>query len=59
MEEELLRTNPNRHVIFPIQYNHLWKQYKDATAVFWRVEEIDLSKDKEDWEKLNGRKKIY
>jgi len=59
MEEELLRTNPNRHVIFPIQYNHLWKQYKDATAVFWRVEEIDLSKDKEDWEKLNDGEKRF
>ena len=48
-EEPLLAPNPNRFVIFPIQYNDLWKMYKDHISVFWRPEELDLSKDMRDW----------
>lgn len=47
-EEPLLTTNPNRFVIFPIQHDDLWKMYKDHISVFWRPEEIDLSKDMRD-----------
>jgi len=40
--------------LFPIspQEEDLYKFYKKAVATFWTVEEIDFSKDKEDWEKL-------
>jgi ribonucleoside-diphosphate reductase beta chain len=51
-EEPLLTPNPNRFVIFPIQHDDLWKMYKDHISVFWRPEEVDLSKDMRDWEKL-------
>jgi len=57
--EPLLQPNENRHVLFPIQYPLLYKQYKDATATFWRPEEIDLSKDKNDWEKLSGNERRF
>lgn len=50
--EPLLAPVKNRHVIFPIKHHHLWQQYKDATATFWRPEEIDLTKDRAHWEKL-------
>ena len=57
--EKILEPNQNRHVIFPIKHPKLWKQYKDASAVFWRAEEIDLSKDRNDWDKLeNGEKRF-
>jgi len=57
--EKILEPNQNRHVIFPIKHHNLWKQYKDASAVFWRAEEIDLSKDRNDWDKLeNGEKRF-
>ncbi|CAB0010584.1 unnamed protein product [Nesidiocoris tenuis] len=50
--EPLLRENPRRFVIFPIEYHDIWKMYKKAEASFWTVEEVDLSKDLADWEKL-------
>lgn len=42
--EPLLRDNPRRFVIFPIQYPDIWSMYKKAEASFWTVEEVDLSK---------------
>lgn len=42
--EPLLRDNPRRFVIFPIQYPDIWQMYKKAEASFWTVEEVDLSK---------------
>src|SRR5690348_10618004 len=42
--EPLLRDNPRRFVIFPIQYHDIWQMYKKAEASFWTVEEVDLSK---------------
>ena len=48
-EEPLLTPNPNRHVIFPIQDHAVWKKHKDHMAVFWKTEEIDLSKDMAHW----------
>ena len=43
-----------KYTLFPIspQEEDLYKFYKKAVATFWTVEEIDFSKDKEDWEKL-------
>lgn len=43
-DEPLLRENPRRFVIFPIQYHDIWQFYKKAEASFWTVEEVDLSK---------------
>jgi len=43
-DEPLLRENPRRFVIFPIQYQDIWEMYKKAEASFWTVEEVDLSK---------------
>lgn len=39
-DEPLLRENPRRFVIFPIQYPDIWKMYKQAQASFWTVEEV-------------------
>lgn len=39
-EEPLLKENPRRFVIFPIQYPDIWKMYKQAQASFWTVEEV-------------------
>ena len=48
-EEPLLKENPRRFVILPIQYDAIWKMYKKAEASFWTAEEVDLSKDILDW----------
>ena len=42
--EPLLRPNPSRFVLFPIQYHDIWQMYKKAEASFWTAEEVDLSK---------------
>ena len=42
--EPLLKENPRRFVIFPIQWPDIWQMYKKAEASFWTVEEVDLSK---------------
>jgi len=57
--EPLLQPNVNRHVLFPIKYHKLFKHYKDATATFWRPEEIDLTRDKNDWERLNDNERRF
>lgn len=57
--EPLLKKNPNRFVIFPIQYNDIWQMYKKAEASFWNVEEVDLSKDMSDWAKLNDNERYF
>ena len=71
-DEPLLRENPRRFVVFPIQYPDIWEFYKKAEgkkrqthggslhsylhvyvlASFWTAEEVDLSKDFDDWSKL-------
>ncbi|MDX2196648.1 MAG: ribonucleotide-diphosphate reductase subunit beta [Cytophagales bacterium] len=58
-EEPLLIENPNRFVLFPIQHADVWEQYKKAEASFWTAEELDLSPDLADWEKLNNGEKHF
>ncbi|GIX85833.1 ribonucleoside-diphosphate reductase subunit M2 [Caerostris darwini] len=58
-DEPLLRENPRRFVIFPIVYQDIWKMYKKAEASFWTAEEVDLSNDQGDWEKLNSEEKHF
>jgi ribonucleotide reductase beta subunit family protein with ferritin-like domain len=36
------------------RYHGLWEMYKKAVASFWTVEEVDLSQDMRDWDKLTG-----
>ena len=43
-KEPLLKDNPNRFVILPIQYDDIWAMYKKAQASFWTAEEVDLEK---------------
>ncbi|CAG8957133.1 hypothetical protein HYFRA_00009334 [Hymenoscyphus fraxineus] len=59
-DEPLLQENPNRFVIFPIKYHEIWQMYKKAEASFWTAEEIDLSKDLNDWNnKLNDDERYF
>ncbi|KAI4498329.1 hypothetical protein M0802_006508 [Mischocyttarus mexicanus] len=51
--EPLLKENPRRFVIFPIQWMDIWQMYKKAEASFWTVEEVDLTRDMADWNNLN------
>jgi len=52
-EEPLLMESTSRWVMFPIEQPEMWEMYKKHEASFWTAEEIDLSQDAQDWEKLN------
>lgn len=52
--EVVLTENPFRFTTFPIKYDNLWQLYKRAQASFWVPEEIDFSKDTDDWNKLTA-----
>ena len=45
--------------MFPIRNQALWKFYKKAEASFWTVEEVDLSKDLQQWETLNDDERYF
>jgi len=57
--EPLLKENPNRFVLFPIQYADIWSMYKKAEAAFWTAEEIDLQSDLSDWDRLSKDEKHF
>jgi ribonucleotide reductase beta subunit family protein with ferritin-like domain len=58
-EEPMLKENPNRFVLFPIQYPDIWHMYKKQMASFWTAEELDLATDVTDWAKLTDNEKHF
>ena len=52
-KEPLLKENPLRFVLFPIQHDDMWRMYKKHVASFWTAEEIDLTHDYKDWVALS------
>lgn len=50
-----------RYTLFPISQHEqdLYKLYKKAVASFWTVEEIDFSKDRNDWDKLTESEQFF
>jgi ribonucleoside-diphosphate reductase beta chain len=58
--ELLLKDNPHRFVLFPIQYSEIWKMRKQALACFWTAEEIDLVEDVVQWrEQLTDDERFF
>jgi ribonucleotide reductase beta subunit family protein with ferritin-like domain len=61
-EEHCPVLNPSgidRFMILPIHYPKIWEMYKKQVACFWTAEEIDLSQDRRDWEKLSVGEKHF
>ena len=54
-----LKEKNDRFVLFPIQHHKIWNMYKKHKASFWTAEEIDLTPDLQDWEKLNSNEKHF
>lgn len=54
-------TNPenNRLTIYPIENPQIWESYKKQQAAFWTAEEIDFSKDYNDFQKLNSNERHF
>jgi ribonucleoside-diphosphate reductase subunit M2 len=57
--EQILKPDDNRYVMFPIEHNDIWQMYKRQVDCFWRAEEVDLSKDLKDWDKLGEDEKKF
>ena len=57
--EKILQENKNRFVLFPLQHHDIWEYYKKAEQVFWTAEEIDLSQDLSDWERLKPNEQHF
>lgn len=57
--EPLLVENPGRFVIFPIANQKVWEMYKKAEGSFWTAEELDLSKDRKDWDTLSANEQHF
>ncbi|MFD1553154.1 ribonucleoside-diphosphate reductase [Putridiphycobacter roseus] len=60
LDEPILKNNPNRFVLFPIEHEDIWKAYKTQEACIWTAEELDLSQDIIDWEeKLSDDERFF
>ena len=60
--EEICSTDRHgsRFSLFPVKYPDLWSMYKQQVASFWTTEEIDLSRDLDDWNnKLNKNERHF
>ena len=52
-------TANKKYTMFPVENKNVWQLYKKAVALFWTVEEIDFSKDLNDWGKLKEEEKYF
>jgi ribonucleotide reductase beta subunit family protein with ferritin-like domain len=57
--ELLLNPENNRLTVYPIKYENIWAAYKTQMAAFWTAEEIDFSKDSDDFQKLSDNEKHF
>jgi len=57
--KEPILQDSGRLTIFPIKHDDMWKMYKNAVSVFWTPEELDLSKDLDDFKKLSDNEKYF
>jgi len=52
LPEPILSEKSHRYTVFPIHYPTIWKNYKNQQKLNWIVEEVDLSKDIAQWDKI-------
>jgi ribonucleotide reductase beta subunit family protein with ferritin-like domain len=57
--DPILTKTTQRFTTFPIRYPTLWNLYKKAIASFWTIDEIDLTKDPEDFQKLSDSEQTF
>jgi ribonucleotide reductase beta subunit family protein with ferritin-like domain len=57
--EPLLEPTLNRFTVFPLKHRNLWDLYKKAQMSNWTAEEIDFSKDMEDWGSLTDNEQKF
>ena len=55
----MLDPSHSRLTVFPIKELDIWEMYKKMQAAFWTAEEIDFSKDYEDFKKLSSNSQYF
>ena len=58
-EELLLREPKHRYNLFPVEYHDIWMAYKNHQRAFWTAEEIDFGADREDWNRLEEKERLF
>jgi ribonucleoside-diphosphate reductase subunit M2 len=59
IQEKILQEDDRGYTLFPLKYSGLFELYKKQLASFWTVEEVDLSKDMNDWNKLSDNERHF
>lgn len=59
LADPLTAQDSSRFVLFPIRHDDLWQAFKDHLALMWTAEEIDLSKDQQDWRQLGDGERHF
>lgn len=59
MSEPILSEENRRFTLYPIRHQNLWELYKKQLSAFWKAEEIDFSKDREDFDTLSQGEQHY
>ena len=59
MQEKILLEDDRGYTLFPLKYSNLFQLYKKALASFWTVEEVDISKDMNDWNNLSENERHF
>tara|TARA_B100001113_G_scaffold351602_1_gene351054 strand:+ start:4702 stop:5865 length:1164 start_codon:yes stop_codon:yes gene_type:complete len=57
--EPMLLPTLDRFTVFPIEHENLWAMYKKAQMSNWTAEEIDFSKDMDDWVNLSENEQHF
>jgi len=57
--EPMLLPTLDRFTVFPIEHENLWAMYKKAQMSNWTAEEIDFSKDMDDWVNLSDNEQHF
>ena len=58
-DEPILTDSAGRYTLFPIQYDDMYQMYKRQVDSFWRPEEVDLSRDLNDWASLSDDERHF
>ncbi len=56
---EPLLEEEQRFNLFPVEYMDFYDEFKTQSELFWVSKEIDLSKDRADWDKLQNEEKYF
>lgn len=51
--EDILNPDNKQFTTYPIKYNTIWDMYQKQLSCFWKAQEIDFSKDYDDFSTLN------